>query len=147
MMLFEWKEIFKEKGLRWTLPREMVLDVLSKTSGHLSGEDIYMSIHQKCNAVGLATVYRTLELLTDIGIVRKFEFGDGKSRYELVENKMKGHHHHLVCIRCGKVIDYNEFIDKDKDFIEELEKELSKKYKFQITSHEVYFYGLCQDCQ
>jgi len=146
-MLSEWKEIFKEKGLRWTLPREMVLDVLSKTTGHLSGEDIYLSIHQKCTTVGIATVYRTLELLTDIGIVHKFEFGDGKSRYELVGDGMKEHHHHLVCIKCGKIINYSEFIDEEKEFIEGLEKKLSEKYHFQIKSHEIYFYGFCQDCK
>ncbi|MGC8890169.1 MAG: Fur family transcriptional regulator [bacterium] len=147
MTLSEWKEVFKERGLRWTLPREMVLDVLSKTPGHLSGEDIYLSIHQKCTNVGIATVYRTLELLTDIGIVHKFEFGDGRSRYELVGDRTKEHHHHLVCVKCGKIINYSEFIDEEKAFIERLEKELSEKYNFQIDYHEIYFYGLCQDCK
>ncbi|MFN4227640.1 MAG: Fur family transcriptional regulator [Candidatus Ratteibacteria bacterium] len=76
------------------------------------------------------------------------DFGDEKARYELTEATEKvPHHHHLVCIGCGKVIDYNEFAEKEKELIKQVEKELSKKYKFEIKKHIVNFYGICNKCK
>jgi Fur family ferric uptake transcriptional regulator len=146
----QWKDItrgFREKNIRLTLPRRTVLDALIKNLGHPSAEEIFLYIHQTYPTIGIATVYRTLELLTKLGIVHKFEFGDGKSRYELSEDIAKKHHHHLVCIKCGQVINYTEFREKEREFLKELEDYLSKKYNFKITSHELYFYGLCSKCR
>ena len=139
---------FRGCGYRMTVPRQAILDVLSNTTEHLSAEDIYLKVHKIHPAIGLTTVYRTLELLIKTGIVFKFDFGDGRARYELSENpKGIGHHHHLVCKDCGRIIDYTDFINEEIELLKRTEKELSKKYKFKITNHMIQFYGLCEKCK
>lgn len=135
-------------GYRLTVPRQAILDVLSKTSKHLSAEDIYLDVHKGYPAIGLTTVYRTLELLVQTGMVFKFDFGDGRARYELSEGPTSiGHHHHLVCNGCGRIIDYRDFIEEEIELLKKTEKGLSKKYNFKITNHLIQFYGLCEQCQ
>jgi Fur family ferric uptake transcriptional regulator len=139
---------FKECGYRLTVSREAILDTLSKTSKHLSAEDIYFTVHKKYPNIGLTTVYRTLELLVQSGLIFKFDFGDGRARYELSEGlHNKPHHHHLVCTNCSRVIDYTDFIDEEIELLNRTEKELSKKFNFKITNHLIQFYGLCDKCQ
>ena len=142
-----WHGKFRACGYRLTLGREAILDALSKAEGHLSAEDIYMEIHSKCPNVGLTTVYRTLDVLSNLGMVYKFDFGDGRARYEFAEGpKGVHHHHHLVCTECHKIIDYTDFIDDEVELLNQTEKGLGKKYKFRITNHLIQFYGVCQEC-
>ena len=142
-----WHGRFKGCGHRMTVPRQSILDVLSRTSKHLSAEDVYMAVHKVYPNVGLTTVYRTLELLVQIGLVLKFDFGDGRARYEL-SGGPKGayHHHHLVCTSCGRIVDYTDFIDDEVELLNQTEKGLSKKFNFKITNHLIQFYGLCDKC-
>ena len=142
-----WHGRFRNAGYRLTLPRQIILKALSQTSEHLSAEEIYLAVHRIYPAVGLTTVYRTLELLVRLGIISKFDFGDGRSRYELTAGKEKKHHHHLICTNCGKVIDYTDFIDEENEVLNKVEKKLSQKYNFKINSHQVHFYGLCDKCK
>ena len=143
-----WQGKFRGCGYRLTLGREAILDVLSDSRDHLSAEDIYIKIHPKYPSVGLTTVYRTLDVLSSIGMVYKFDFGDGRSRYELAEGpKGADHHHHLVCTQCNKVINYTDFIDEEVELLNRTEKELGKKYNFKINNHLIQFYGLCQKCK
>ena len=96
-------------GFRMTIGRDAVLDVLSSTEDHLSAEDIYMRVHETYPAIGLTSVYRTLDMLVNIGLVYKFDFGDGRSRFEIAEGpKGKDHHHHLVCTACNEFIDISD---------------------------------------
>ena len=143
-----WQGRLRGCGYRLTVPREAVLDVLTKTSKHLSAEDIYMEVHKVYPGVGLTSIYRTLELLAGMGLVFKFDFGDGRARYELSQGpgSMK-HHHHLVCTGCGRVIDYADFIDEEKEFLSRAEKGLSKKHNFNIRGHIIQFHGLCDRCK
>jgi Fur family ferric uptake transcriptional regulator len=143
-----WHGRFRGHGYRVTVARESILDVLSRTSEHLSAEDIYLAVHEIHPNIGLTTVYRTLELLVHMGLVFKFDFGDGRARYELSEGpKGARHHHHLVCTNCGRVIDYTDFIDDEFELLGRAEKGLSKKFNFKITNHLIQFYGLCDRCQ
>jgi Fur family ferric uptake transcriptional regulator len=139
------EKILKMQGFRMTLPRQVILVVLSKSEDHLLAKDIYMKIKKDYPNIGLTTVYRTLDLLVRMGLINKFEFGDGQSRYELAWD-YKEHHHHLVCQGCGKIIDYNDFIDDEVKFFDKIQESLSKKYRFNINSHEVYIYGKCDAC-
>jgi Fur family ferric uptake transcriptional regulator len=126
----------------------VILDVLSKTDEHLSAEEIYMAVHKTYSAIGLTTVYRTLELLVQTGIVFKFDFGDGRARYELSESPGSiGHHHHLVCTGCRRIIDYTDFIAEEKELLKRTESGLAKKYHFLISNHLIQFYGLCEACR
>ena len=143
-----WEPRFQEAGFRLTMPRQAILEVLSNTEEHLSAEEIYLAVHKIYPNVGLTTVYRTLELLVDMGLVFKFDFGDKRARYELSQGPMsKKHHHHLVCTNCGRIIDYTDFIDEEKELLRRTEAGLSKKYNFKITNHLIQFYGLCEECQ
>jgi Fur family ferric uptake transcriptional regulator len=92
-------------------------------------------------------VYRTLELLVQRGMVFKFDFGDGRARYELSESpKGIGHHHHLICTGCGRIVDYTDFIKEEKELLKKTERGLAKKYNFHIMNHLIQFYGLCSQC-
>ena len=143
-----WHGRFQGCGYRITASREAILDILSQTSEHLSAEDVYLTVHRTYPNIGLTTIYRTLELLVRMGLVFKFDFGDGRARYELAEGpKGKMHHHHLVCTDCGRVIDYTDFVDDEMEMLGRTEKGLSKRFKFKITNHLIQFYGLCDQCQ
>lgn len=135
-------------GYRVTVPRQIILNILSKTDEHLSAEDVYLQAHKTYPRIGLTTVYRTLELLERMGVVSKFDFGDNRSRYELIRGPEEGgHHHHLVCTNCARIIDYTDFIDEEVELLKKTEKGLSEKYKFKVTNHVIQFYGLCDQCQ
>ncbi len=139
---------FKQFGYKMTSGREITIDVLAATNEHLSAEDIYLKVHSVNPSIGLTSVYRTLELLVNMGIVSKFDFGDGRARYEMAEGpKGAKHHHHLVCTGCGRIVDYSDFLSEEKAFFKTVEGALSKKYDFRITNHLVQFYGLCVICQ
>lgn len=142
-----WHGKIKGCGHRITAGREAIIQVLSETNDHLSAEDVYERIHDKYPNVGLTTVYRTLDMLVNRGLVFKFDFGDGRARYELSEGpKGAHHHHHLVCTDCKRVIDYTDFIDEELELLRRTEKELSEKYTFKIDHHLIQFYGICQEC-
>jgi len=143
-----WDGNLRKHSCRITVPRQAILDVLSKESKHLSAEDVFMKVRKKYPAIGLTTVYRTLNLLTRIGLVLKFNFGDGRARYELaVGTQQERHHHHLICTKCNRIIDYKDFIDEEEELFKKTEKVLSEKHNFKITDHLIRFYGLCGECR
>lgn len=135
-------------GERMTKPREAILKVFEKSSGVLSADDIYQSVHKTHPGIGLTTVYRNVELLVDQGVLSKFEFGHGKAKYELSESfSPLGHHHHLVCTRCTKVVNYNDFLDAELKYLKTAEEGLAKRFNFKITNHIIQFQGLCGTCR
>lgn len=137
------KQRLQRKQYKLTMQRRTVLEILLEHPGeHLSAEDVYGALRDKSSDIGLATVYRTLELLVQLGILQRMEFGDGCSRYEIADIEKNEHqHHHLICIKCGKV---TEFFD---DLLDELEADVAAKSGFKITDHQVKFYGYCKECQ
>jgi Fur family ferric uptake transcriptional regulator len=136
----------KQQGIRLTQPRRVVLQALTNSTGHVNAKELYAKIHKKNPEIGLTTIYRTLDLLEKMNLLNKFAFGDGQTRYELSWQYIE-HHHHLVCLHCQHIIDYNDFISEEVKFFAEIEKVLSKKYNFDITSHEVRFLGICEKCR
>ena len=126
-----------------TKQRSTVLDVFVEHSGeHLSAEDVYDILRSKSVDIGLATIYRSLELLAELAILQKVEFGDGCSRYEICSTEPDAHqHHHLICLSCGKI---QEVAD---DMLDELENDVAKKSGFKITDHQVKLFGYCRECQ
>lgn len=144
---YNWRHRFQGHVCRWTMPREAILNLLSRTSKHLSAKEIYATLHRMYPGIGLTTVYRTLDLLYRMGIIHKMDIGDGQSRYEFRSGKTKGHHHHLICTNCGKIIDYSDFIDEELDLVKKVEKNLAQKYNFLVQDHNIEFYGLCEKCR
>jgi len=136
---------FKGCGYRMTMARQAVLDVLSDSKEHLSAEEIFSLAKKKNPDIGLTTIYRTTELLSAQGLIYRFDFGDKRARFELADSS-KGHHHHLVCNSCNKIIDYDDFIDEEVKLLKETEEKLGKKYAFKIEGHLIQFHGKCKEC-
>jgi Fur family ferric uptake transcriptional regulator len=138
----KFKEQMKLQGYKLTPQRRAVLDVIIDNEGkHLSTEEVYDIVKKDCPEIGLATVYRTLQLLEKMGVVCKMNFDDGCNRYELVRNDEDHHHHHLVCVNCGSVEEVQD------DLLEDLENKIENKYRFKITNHSVKFFGYCKNCK
>ncbi|HBE72948.1 MAG TPA: ferric uptake regulation protein [candidate division Zixibacteria bacterium] len=134
-------------GQRLTAPRQAIYQALSGAQGHLSADEIFLRVRGRMPGIGLATVYRNLELLRTGGHIRSVDAGDGKARYELHQAAGgPGHHHHLICRQCGQVIDYMDFEKDELALVKKLETQLSGKYKYQIAEHDITFYGTCPNC-
>ncbi len=132
-------QYLKGKDLKLTSQRELILEAFLSQGGHVSAEELYQKAREKQPHVGFATVYRTLKHLTQCGLARELDFGDGRIKYEPEFNRR--HHDHMICTQCGT---YIEFLNPR---IEELQEQVSRKHGFKITSHRMQLYGLCQKCQ
>ncbi|HEV2524309.1 MAG TPA: ferric iron uptake transcriptional regulator [Gammaproteobacteria bacterium] len=133
----------KKAGLKVTAPRVKILHILAtslQTTGirHLSAEDVYKKLLEMGDDVGLATVYRVLTQFESAGLVIRHHFEGGHSVFELDDGK---HHDHLVCIKCGQVV---EFIDP---VIEQRQEVIAKEKEFRMTDHALYIYGVCIKCE
>lgn len=109
-------KILKSKGLKVTNQRKTVLKALSsKPDQHLTAEEIYELVRVDIPEIGIATIYRTIQLLCELGLIDKLNLDDGYVRYEIgKEDKNEHHHHHLICVNCGKVLKF------DDDLLDEL---------------------------
>ena len=133
-----------ENNYKMTPQRKEILQVFidSEQGNHLSAEEVHELLRKKDFDFGLATVYRNVELLTELGILMKVNFDDGCVRYELSGGDSKTHrHHHLICLNCKKVIEFKE------DMLDEVEDSIAKKADFEIVNHEVKFFGYCAECR
>ena len=129
----------RKAGLKVTLPRMKILDILETTSSrHQSAEDVYKALLDTGEDIGLATVYRVLTQFEAAGLVKRHHFEGGHSVFELNEGS---HHDHILCVKCGKV---DEFIDET---IEQRQKAIAAELGFELTDHCLYMYGICKECQ
>lgn len=129
----------KKAGLKVTIPRVKILQILESSSDHhMSAEDVYRILLESSEDIGLATVYRVLTQFEEAGLVVRHNFEGGHSVFELDHGK---HHDHLVCVKCGRV---EEFIDK---VIEERQEYVARTAGYTITDHSLNIYGICKDCQ
>jgi len=128
----------KNMGLKATFPRLKILDVFRKSGErHLSAEDVYRALINESVEIGLATVYRVLTQFEQAGILIRSQFDSGKAVFELNDGD---HHDHLICINCGKVVEFN-----DLD-IEKRQQKVAKDNGFVLESHQMVLYGTCGDC-
>lgn len=136
------KQQLQSQGYKLTPQREVTVRVLLEhEEDHLSAEDVYMFVKVKFPEIGLATVYRTLELLSELHVVEKMNFGDGVARYDLRSEEKHHHHHHLICIQCGAVDEIME------DWLEPLEVKLEEEFQFTVVDHRLDFQGICHRCK
>ncbi|ADU63121.1 MAG: transcriptional repressor [Pseudodesulfovibrio sp.] len=137
------QEVFADylagKNLKTTPQRRLILDTLLKQGGHLSSEELYAKVKKRDSSIGQATVYRTLKLLNESGLIEPLDFADGVTRYE--PSYGEEHHDHLICERCGNNI---EILDKT---IENRQEELAKEHGFTLVRHKMYLYGVCPECR
>jgi len=137
-ILQRFENYLRSQGLRLTDQRQLIATAFFSYKGHISTEELYRKVQRTSPAIGLTTVYRTLKLLTDAGLASVKNFKDGFARFETTCRT--DHHDHLVCIVCGKII---EFMN---DRIETMQEEVAKKHGFSVTEHTLDIYGTCSDC-
>ncbi|HHV64235.1 MAG TPA: transcriptional repressor [Peptococcaceae bacterium] len=135
-------KMLKERGYKLTNQRQRVFEVVSENEGnHLNSLEIYEHVRKKYPDIGVATVYRTLALLEDMGLIYGVDFEDGFRRYELANDNEEHRHHHLICIECGSIREVQE------DLLGTIEEAISHKHNFKVMNHRVKFYGYCAKCQ
>jgi Fur family ferric uptake transcriptional regulator len=122
-----------------TGPRAAILEILRKHPHPVTNREILAALPKgECD---LATIYRSMHLLEKMGMVKRFDFGDGAARFELVGEGDDGHHHHLVCTRCAEVVEIGEC------FPGEIEQRIAAANGFKAVTHKLEFFGICPECQ
>ena len=138
-LLATFKELLKQNGLKYTKQREVVLKTLYEKNEHFTPEDLYIFLknsYPELN-IGIATVYRTLNLLEESNMVTSLSFGVAGKKFELAN---KPHHDHMICKRCGLIIEF------ENDKIEQLQLEIARTHHFRLTSHLMQLQGICEKC-
>lgn len=130
------REYVQKNGLKFTKQRELIADVFFQTQGHLTAEALLEQVRHEDSQVSLATVYRTMKLLTDCGLANPHHFGERQTVYEPAESH-EDHHDHIICQDCGKIF---EFMDER---IEELQDQVAARYGLKLTTHRMELYGQC----
>jgi Fur family ferric uptake transcriptional regulator len=133
------KNRLRGQARKITGPRAAILEILRHHPHPLTNKEIFSEMPKGCS--DLATIYRAMHLLEKMGMVKRFEFGDGASRFELVAEGDDGHHHHLVCTKCADIVEIEEC------FPETIEKKIAAKNRFKFVTHKLEFFGICPDCQ
>jgi Fur family ferric uptake transcriptional regulator len=126
-----------DHNLRHTRQRDAILEVFLGVKGHITAEDLYEQVRAVHPNIGYTTVYRTMKLLCDAGLAAERRFEDALTRYEISHE----HHDHLVCVRCGKIIEF------ECRMIESAQEEIAERYGFRILRHRHELYGHCRECR
>ncbi|MBC8448205.1 MAG: transcriptional repressor [Chloroflexi bacterium] len=132
------RRILRQAGKRVTPQRVLILETIREGGGHLDADEIYRRARQKAPHLSLSTVYRTIGVLKEAGVIEELHLGEGHHHYELRAEKG---HHHLICQACGQVIEF------DCPFSQELWHSLSGKHGFEITDVRLSLLGYCADCR
>ena len=127
----------EEHNLKHTKQRDAILETFLEAKGHITSEQLYQSVRDANPSIGFTTVYRTMKLLCDAGLASEHHFDDGMTRYEIKHE----HHDHLVCTKCGKIIEF------ECQLIETTQIEIAERYEFLVLRHRHELYGHCVDCR
>ena len=139
-LLIDFKALLKKNSLKYTVQREVILETLYNSDIHLTPESLHHLIQEKYPELktGIATIYRTLALLEESGVVTSLSFGAQGKKYELGAKK---HHDHLICTVCGSI---TEFVDEE---IEKRQQRIADELDFKMSDHSMQIYGICKKCQ
>ena len=129
----------RRESRKITGPRAAILEILRRHPHPLTNREIFNGMSG--GGCDLATIYRAMQMLEKLGMVKRFDFGDGAARFELVEDGDDGHHHHLICTRCSGVVEIQEC------FPGEIETRIAAANGFKAVTHRLEFFGICPDCQ
>ena len=138
--LKKYSEYLSRNGLKSTIQRDIIINEFLRVKGHLSVDELHTRLKLSHSSIGLATVYRTLKILSDAGLAHERRFQDGYTRYEYT-GPGDVHHDHIVCVSCGLV---EEFENRE---IEELQKKEADRHHFKMLDHKFEIYGICKECQ
>ncbi len=134
-----WRMYLQANNLNTTQQRELIVDHFLRCRDHVSIDELLTRVRKRNKRVGYATVYRTLKMLTESGVVQEHKFGDGHTRYELADED--AHHDHLICLSCGNITEFEE------PAVEALQDRIATRHGFEVTAHKHELYGTCADCQ
>jgi len=139
-LLEQFKLLLKENSLKYTKQREAILKTLYDHPDHFTPENLYMLVKENYPDLntGITTVYRTLNLLEENDIATSISFGSAGKKFELGN---KPHHDHLICEKCGKIVEFED------ERIEKLQENIAKMHDFKLTDHLMQLYGICKKCQ
>lgn len=132
------KVFLGEKGLKSTRQRDLILRTFLETKDHINVESLYQKVKVVNAHIGYATVYRTMKLLKEGGLVSERHFDQGHALYEPLHAE---HHDHLICLKCHAIYEFSD------DQIERLQDRIAKKFKFKLVHHKHELYGICRNCQ
>ncbi|MEM1025912.1 MAG: Fur family transcriptional regulator [Myxococcota bacterium] len=132
------RDYVAKNGLKFTRQRELIADVFFRAGGHLKVEDLLEEVRKEDPQVSLATIYRTMKLLTECGLAEPHRFGDGHTRYEPSDAEDE-HHDHLICTECGHII---EFFNQQ---LETLQEAIAASHGFEVHDHRMEMYGTCKN--
>ena len=133
------KKDLRDAGLKVTLPRLKILELLERNAQHhMSAEDLYKALQDSGEDIALATVYRVVTQFEAAGLVNRHHFEGGNSVFEVNEGR---HHDHIVCVKCGRV---DEFVD---EVIENRQAAIASKLNYEMTDHDLHIYGICAACR
>ena len=139
MVLYQFRQFLKENNLRFTSERLAVMEQIFRFKTHFDAEKLLKQIRKRHRQISRATIYRNLDLLSQIGIIKKENLGNDFASYELAFNLP--HHDHLICVECGKVIEFNDRL------IEESQQKICKKYQMVMIRHQLQIFGRCKEHQ
>ena len=129
------KSFVSEEGIKATRQRAEILDIFLNSSGHKDLAQIHDQVTKLNPRIGYTTVYRTLKLLTRLGLAAQRKFADGETRYESTAEGT--HHDHLICLGCGKILEFED------DGLESLQHRIARRHGFKIFHHRMELYGYC----
>ncbi len=134
------KIVLKNKGMKYTEQRAIILQILLNIDDHLNAEEVLEIVKEEYpeQKIGIATIYRTLNFLEEVNLITSISFGKDGKKYEGNTNK---HHDHIICTSCGKIV---EFLDEE---IERKQEKIAKENGFKITDHTMQIFGICSECQ
>lgn len=127
------------KARKMTGPRQAIFKLLRQQSHPLTNKEIFEALPP--GTTDLATIYRLMHLLESMGLVKRYDFGDGKARFELTRDDKEAHHHHLVCTECAEIVEVPDCFPRT------LEKRIAMRNGFKAITHKLEFFGICPACQ
>ena len=135
----KFQRLLDKRGLKFTYERKAIYDEVSHLKSHFDADSLYERFKHRGLRISRDTVYRTIPLLLESGVIQK-SVGEGKREF-YEQTNAKGHHDHMVCVRCGKIIEFK------CDAIERLQEKICKDYNFQLIFHDHRLFGACRDCE
>jgi len=135
-----YQNCIQKNRLKSSKRRDLIFNFVSRLKGHFTVNDIYQALIKQDPEIGIATVYRTIRLLVECGVLEEQTFGEKKGFFEVINNASR-HHDHLICLSCGRIMEFHcKFIETEK-------QRIAEQYQFQINSHKIEIFGLCKKCQ
>lgn len=127
------------KQLKQTKQRKSIVEIFLSMNNHISAEELHEEVKRRGHNIGLATIYRTLNLLKDADLVEQQQFDDGRAVFEVLQPGE--HHDHIICTKCRKVVEFHN------EAIEELQRAIAREHGFELSYHTHELYGLCASCR